>query len=110
MLQLSELLRKLYEPFTELDCGVFHYKRHGSSLPYVIWAEDGEDGSFHADNLKQAQQVTGIVDLYTKTEFDTLADDIQAILISEGVGWVLRSIDYEDLTGLIHYQWAWRVI
>lgn len=110
MLRLSELLRKLYEPFTELDCGVFHYKRHGSSLPYVIWAEEGEDNSFHSDNGKETQQMTGTVDLYTKTEFDTLADDIQAILISEHVGWELRSCLYEDETGLIHYQWAWWVV
>ena len=74
-----------------------------------MWAEDGEQDSFHASNHKEEQQLTGIVDLYTLKEFDTLADDIQKVLNSEPVGWRLDSVHYEDETNLIHYQWRWWV-
>lgn len=106
---LQNLCKKLYEPFTELSCSVTHYRRL-SKFPYVTWAEDGEDNSFNADNKKQEQQLHGTVDLFTKEEFDSLADDIQEILNGENVGWRLATVQYEDETNLIHYQWEWWVV
>ena len=109
MLRLSEILQKLYLPFLGLDCDVYHFKRHGSSLPYVVWAEEGEEDSLHTNNIKSEQQLVGTVELYTKTEFDALADDIQDILQEEGIGWQLTNVLYEDETALIHYPWRWWV-
>lgn len=106
---LQETLTKLYTPFLELECEVTHYRR-GQTNRFVVWAEDGEDVSFNADNHKREQQLTGLVDFYTKAEFDTIADDIQAIFDAEGVGWNLQSVQYEEETNLIHYQWRWWVI
>lgn len=103
---LQNKLRELYEPFTELSCTVSHYVRK-TRAPYVVWAETGEESSFHAGNHKQEQQLTGVVDLYTKKEFDPLADSIQQILNGENVGWRLTSVLYEEETNLIHYQWDW---
>ena len=104
---LQTKLRALYEPFRALDCPVYHYHRADPSERYVVWAEDGENTSFHADGSKQEQQLTGVVDFYTKTEFDAIADDIQSILVSERIGWHLDSVQYEEETGLIHFQWRW---
>lgn len=109
MTSLKDLLEKLYKPFLELDCDVTHFRRL-SKFPYVVWAEDGEENSFSADNIKQEQRITGMVDLFTRTEFDSLIDDIQEILNEEQIGWVLSSVQYEEETNLIHYQWRWWVI
>lgn len=110
---LQAKLRTLYEPFTELDCPVYHYHRAEPSDRYVIWAEDGEESSFHADSRKAEQQLTGVVDLFTKDEFDSLADDIQEILDAEVAGgsggWRLESVLYEEETNFIHYHWRWYV-
>lgn len=106
---LQNLCRKLYEPFLDLSCAVTHYKRL-SKFPYVCWTEEGEDTSFHADGHKEEQQLTGTVDFFTKDEFDSIADDIQDILNSEPIGWKLSTVQYEDETNLIHYQWIWWVI
>lgn len=103
---LQTKLSELYLPFTVLDCDVSHYRRLKSKR-FVVWAEDGEENSFHADNLKKEQQLTGTVDLFTNLEFDTIADQIQAILNSQPVGWYLASVQYEEETNLIHYQWRW---
>lgn len=109
MKSLQTILNSLYTPFLELDCTVSHYKRTAKP-PFVVWAEDGEDTSFNSNNRKTEQQLTGIVDLFTLTEFDELADDIQEILNGEGVGWNLESVQYEDETNLIHFQWRWWVV
>lgn len=93
-------------------CGVYHYWRPQMESPFCVWAEDGEDTAASADNHKQEQAVSGFVDYYTKTEYDGIIDTIQNIL--NGItgfpfGWRLASVQYEDDTNLIHYQWTWSV-
>lgn len=109
MKSLQTILNSLYTPFLELDCKVSHYKR-ATKPPFVVWAEDGEDASFSSDNHKTEQQLTGVIDFFTLTEFDSIADDIQDILEAEEVGWNLQSVQYENETNLIHYQWRWWVV
>ena len=55
------------------------------------------------------QNIVGTVDLFTKTEFDPLADDVQNVLDELGVTWSLESVQYEDETNLIHMEWSWGV-
>ena len=74
-----------------LPKATFHYFRNVQKNRYIIWAEDGEDNSHHADNRKQIQQVTGTIDLFTKNEFDPAVDQIQSGLDNLGVGWELSS-------------------
>lgn len=105
-MSLQSKLNDLYTPFLELSCTVSHYRRTAHP-PFVVWAETGEESSFNSDNHKSEQQLTGIVDFFTLTEFDSIADDIQDILNSENVGWQLSSVLYEEETNLIHYQWRW---
>lgn len=104
---LQEKLEKLYTPFLDLDCDVFHLTRGDTRAPYMVWSETGEESSFHANDRKEEQQLTGLIDFYTLTEFDSIADDIQRILNTEEIGWTLSTVLYEEETNLIHYQWRW---
>lgn len=92
---------------------VYHYYRPQMQVPYCVWAEDGESGAHDANNRKQEQAVGGYVDYYTRTEYDPALDTIQGILRDlQGqlaFGWALSSVDFEDETNLIHYQWTWEV-
>ena len=107
---LQERLKEFYELFLSLSCPVYHYTRANSKeTRYVVWAEEGEENSLHADDHKAEQQLVGVVDFYTLTEFDTIADDIQTIFNSVDVGWTLESVQYEEETNLIHYGWRWRL-
>ena len=96
------------------ECGVYHYWRPMMQAPFCVWAEDGEASQLGADNLKAEQAVYGYIDYFTKTEYDANIDAIQAAL-QELAGqiafyWRLDSVQYEDETNLIHYQWEWRVL
>ena len=93
-----------------LPDATYHYWRKVQKKRYIIWAEDSEYNSFDSDNKKQEQQITGTIDLFTQTEYDSLADDIQNGLNELGVGWTLLSIDYEEQTKFIHWQWEFRVV
>lgn len=105
MLKLSDKLGKIQTALTAISTNVYHYKRPASIDGAIIWQEDSEDSSFHAGNHCVEQQIHGTIDYFTKTEFDSTCDDIQSALDACMCGWRLNSVQYEDDTGLIHYEW-----
>lgn len=109
MISLQNKLRQMGVAFAELTDNCYHYYRPLKNLPAIIWAEDTEATSFHSNNIKSCQNIQGTVDLYTKTEFDPLADRIQDTLQRLTNGWSLNSVQYEDETRTIHMEWVWEV-
>ena len=105
---LQEKLRQIGEAFADNTPNCSHYYRT-DKFPAVVWAESGEDESFNSDNQKSEQRIIGTVDLFTKTEFDPLCDAVQTTLADLGVTWRLNSVQYEDETNVIHYEWEWGV-
>lgn len=91
----------------------YHYYRPQMELPYCVWTEDGEEGSLATDNRKAEQLVKGVVDYYTRTEYDPALDTIQDIFESLkehlAFGWVLEAVAYEEETNIVHYTWRWGV-
>ncbi|HMM31780.1 MAG TPA: hypothetical protein PKB13_08380 [Clostridia bacterium] len=64
-----------------------------------------------ADNHLYSQVLTGTLDFFTKQEFDPLFDEIQDVLNGiEAFSWSLNSVQHEDDTGYIHYEWAWEML
>lgn len=94
-------------------CGTncYHYWRTGITSGMLIWAEDGADSGDNLDNIKGEQRVHGSCDYFTSSENDTTVDSIQLALNSvENCVWNLESIQYEEETKLIHYEWYWTVM
>ena len=94
-----------------LSVGVPVSRYFASQQPnqYIVWAEDGQADSLQADNAMVAQALTGTADYFTKTEDDPNFHKIQKALNASGVAWRLASIQHEDETGYIHYEWVWEV-
>lgn len=112
MKSIQQNLKKVQDALYGVTENAFHYRRPKSApkSSYIVWTEDGEDGSFNAGNSKREQQIHGTIDYYTLMEFDPLADGIQEALSGlDGAGWRLNSIQYEDETNLIHYEWEFWV-
>ena len=105
-------LIKVRDALTSIDgLSVYHYWRPNMSAPFCVWAEYGESSSLQANNHKREQAIGGYVDYFTLNEFDETVDSIQVVLNSvEGLGWSLESVQYEDETNLIHYQWRFDCI
>lgn len=88
---------------------VYHFHAHKPSPPYIVWAEDGAGDMVVANGRMQNQAIAGTVDLFTDDPENTaLFDGVQAAL-DEVCAWELNSIQYEDDTGLTHYEWVWEV-
>ena len=104
--KLNDKLRRVGRTLSAVCAKTYHYKRPTSLAGCIVWQEDAEEGSFHVGNHLAEQQLHGTIDYFTKTEFDETIDNIQAALESNhSIGWRLSSIQYEDDTGLIHYEW-----
>ena len=72
---------------------------------YIVWAEDGQAASVCADGEMVEQAIQGTIDYYTKTEYDPNVAKIQKA-ITGICPWRLNSIQREETTGYIHYEWV----
>lgn len=106
------VLKKVADALTSIsDLRVYHYWRPEMNAPFCVWAEDGESSSLEANNHKREQAIGGAIDYFTKVEYDEQIDKIQHALNGvEGLGWKLNSVQYEEETNLIHYEWRFTVI
>jgi hypothetical protein len=88
---------------------VYRYSAQGADAPYIVWAEDGETDALSADDRKVLQAVGGTIDLFTFIEDDPVFMGVQTALNNAEISWNLNSVQYEDDTGLIHFEWTWQV-
>ena len=89
---------------------VFRYFATGQTGNYIVWAEDGEGDTVHADGRKVERAITGTIDYFTKTENDPVVKQIEDVLDSDdGISWYLNSVQYEQDTGYVHFEWVWEV-
>lgn len=73
---------------------------------YFVWQEDGRRDLL-ANNGHGERIVTGTTDLYTKTEFDPWAAELEAAFDRCGIAWELVDTVYEEETGFCHVSWDW---
>lgn len=88
---------------------VGHYKALKKTDQYIVWAEDGGGGG-HADNHSTTRVLTGTIDYFTKAENDPNVEAIEVALDNVKIAHRLNSIQYEDETSYIHYEWVWTVV
>lgn len=92
-----------------LSDAVYHYHAPPNCpVPYLVWAEDGAN-DFVADDKHLEMVYQGTIDLYTKNEDDPLMQSVPAALNGIPAAWYLNSVQFEDDTGLIHYEWVFEV-
>lgn len=87
---------------------VYHFEALKKKDKYIVWAEDVEGNSGHADNKKN-QVIQGTIDYFTKDDADSVVEEIQGALELYEISYKLNSVQYEDETEYIHYEWIWEV-
>ena len=102
-------LTQVMEALLTVTDNVGHYEAMDKTDKYCVWAEDMEASSLEADNYKAGQMVQGTVDYFTKDEDDPNIENFQIAFNAAGFNWSLNSVQYEDETGYIHYEWLFNV-
>ena len=89
---------------------VSHYTATKKPNKYIVWAEDGQTDSVWAEGRIQEQVIQGTIDYFTKTENDPNVNAIQYALNSAEISFRLNSVQYEDETKYIHFEWLFEVV
>ena len=108
MMSLQQNLKRIHQMHESLDCPAFHYWRPiKGEEHWCIWYEEGEADSFHSDDHKMEQNIQGRTHVYTHVEYDPVLDSVQDMLDELCVSWALNSVQFEEDTNTIHYEWIW---
>lgn len=102
-------LKKIRDALLTVSDDVGHYTFSKNTNEYIVWSEDGEGDSLHLNDQKNEQTITGTVDLFTKNEYSETIDKIQEALNKSRISFVLQSVQYEDETKYIHYEWRFEI-
>ena len=100
---------KIIAAHTSVTTSVSHYERMKSER-YFVWQEEGGRSDLTAESRHAETAVAGTTDLFTKTEFDTWAEEIEAAFSAKGIAWYKSSVQYEEDTGFIHHEWVWEAV
>lgn len=80
--------------------------KSNTKTPYIVYGVDG-DNNLHAGNRMAETVDTGYIDLFTKKSGDPLIKEIPAALNAAEVSFYLNSVQFEDETSILHYEWRW---
>lgn len=75
---------------------------------YGVYAEDGAN-DLEANNRHVEHILQGTVDYFTRDDTGTPKSTIEAALDAVPCAWYLNSVQFEDDTGYIHYEWVFEV-
>lgn len=103
-------LTDLRDALLDVTQDTFHYEATHKSDKYIVWAEDNESDAGYGDNRKTIQVIQGTIDYFTKEEYDSNVKLIQEKLNSIDIAWRLNSIQHEEDTKFIHYEWVFEFI
>ena len=103
---MQNKLRTLAAALAGISTHCYHYTAANTTAPaYIIWAEESEN-ILYGDDDNAERCWRGTIDAYSRTEFDSLFDDVDELLSDICAAYELLSVQYEESTGLIHYEWS----
>lgn len=73
-----------------------------------VYAEDGAN-DLYGDDIHVEKAIEGTVDYYTRDDSGAPQKTIEAALNNGEIAWYLNSIQIEEDTGFIHYEWVFQV-
>lgn len=91
---------------TGLPFAHFAWSKNASELSrdHGVWAEDSENTLF-ANGKHAERAIQGTIDYFTRSDDGAAMATIEAALDSINIAWYLNSIQFEDDTGFLHYEW-----
>ena len=74
-----------------------------------VYAEDDEI-ALYAENKRAETVIEGTIDYFTRDDSGEPKRIIETALDNHNVPFRVESIQYEDDTGFIHYEWVFQVV
>ena len=102
-------INKVMNALNTVSENVYHYHAYNQDDKYIVWAEDAAK-NISGNNKMQDAIIQGTVDYFTKEEFDEKIIAIEEALNNAEIAFYLNSVQYEEETGYIHYEWVFEVV
>ena len=102
--RLLQLLRGTGIPFA-----AYQWDKAPEGTSYGVIALEGQQDSVPGDNMIQHQSIRGSIDLFVPGISTDDARTVQDV-INGVVAWRLNSVQFEDETGLVHYEWIFEQV
>lgn len=80
---------------------------HAPADNYGTIATDGQN-AFRAGDQTAEKVQEGTIDWFTRSPASAMPGKVESLLDQMGASWYLNSVQYEEDTGLIHYEWVWQ--
>ena len=108
---MTDKLKTIRDILVSIHDHVYHYQAPEGSRDdtYIVWQEESECDRLIGDGDKNERRIQGSVDLFTFTEYSPLMNQIESAFKDADVYLEFTGTGFEDATGLIHYEWVWRI-
>lgn len=83
--------------------------KNQTAATYLVVSDEGAD-AFWADGKLSEAKNAGTVDLFTKVADGTTKATTEAAMDALDMSYYLNSVQYEDDTGYVHYEWVWEAV
>lgn len=101
---ISKKLKAFRDLLLTVTEHVYHYYHQAEDETYIIWTETGEDASDHGDNHKSEIGLSYEIEVFTKTEYSPVLDDLVTKLNESGYAFSYTAVSYETDTHYIHHS------
>ncbi len=102
------MLSDIVAALTATGYSFAHYGwSHSPDGDYGVYAEDGAN-DLEADDQHAEKVIEGTVDYFTRNDSGAPKTVIEAALDASGAAWKLNSVQFENDTGYIHYEWIFQ--
>lgn len=76
---------------------------HAPQDNYGVVSQDGRNDM--VSHIETSQ--TGTIDWFSRDPESPIPATVEQILGGLGVSWYMNSLQYEDDTGFLHWEWVW---
>lgn len=104
-----QTLKEALQNNTGYPFALYGWKR-ATAPTYGVVSLDGGVQSVWADGHMVAQTISGTIDIFTKDPTINPQLAVQRVMNMADASWYLNSVQYEEDTGYIHFEWVWEVV
>lgn len=105
------MMEELISLLKTLTDKLYHHTAPPNAVPpYIVYGEQGQGEILSADDQQDGYSMTVTVDIFSKKGKEPLFKQVYDTLNDNYISFYLKSVQYEEDTGLIHYEYETDVI
>lgn len=102
---------ELVQLLTAITQNTYHYAAPPNTQPpYIVWQEFSQSDTMDADGEQDQYAVSGTIDIFSLMEKEPIVKQVRESLNDSEIAFSLKSVQYEQDTGLIHWEYEFDLV